>query len=116
MHREAHRSTLHTIIASFSYTPSQERMFCSPALSRQLRSLNVAFVRPRRGRLVFIQDNCAQVPEGYRWLCPNCGAPMTYVGVADGHGDYGTLLCDIYRCRDCGEEVVGHCIDGGLSN
>jgi len=118
-------------IASFYLKTNPAHMFFSCGNRLLLRSRKAAFVRERSERLVYIQDNCAQVPEnaqqkegqdddndnrGYGWLCPVCDLPMTYVGVEDGHGDYGTSLCDIYRCKNCGIELEGHCIDGGLSN
>ncbi len=118
----------HHSIASFAFKTNLDQTFCLCRKWLLLRSRSVAFVRPRRGRLVYIKSNCAQTlkilaqkPEAnddddrqrYGWLCPVCDSPMVYVGVEDGGGDYGTSLCDIYKCTNCGEMIEGACIDTG---
>lgn len=43
--------------------------------------------------------------------CPVCGGLLSYVGVGDGGGDYGTSICDIYDCVSCGYSGERNCID-----
>lgn len=44
--------------------------------------------------------------------CPYCGSQRTvYIGVSDGLGDFGTSLCDMYECEDCGDQFEADCID-----
>lgn len=43
-------------------------------------------------------------------VCPYCGEPMIYKWIADGGGDYGDSVCDIWECEDCDHEEEGDCI------
>lgn len=43
--------------------------------------------------------------------CPVCGAfDVDYLGVADGAGDCGDILCDEYACNICGEIFERGCV------
>lgn len=43
-------------------------------------------------------------------ICPYCGQPMDYIGVADGGGDYGSSICDEFECS-CGNVIEMNCIE-----
>lgn len=44
--------------------------------------------------------------------CPACDAvAVSYQGIQDGGGDYGTSICDCWRCEMCGNEWESDCID-----
>lgn len=46
--------------------------------------------------------------------CPYCDSDdVEYLGMADGQGDYGTAICDEYKCYECGGIFEGDCIDDG---
>ena len=50
-------------------------------------------------------------------LCPRgCDAFMAYVGIEDGYGMNGQLMCDVWECPACGEQEVGSCVDDSLMN
>lgn len=45
-------------------------------------------------------------------ICPQCGhAGMNYLGIGDGHGDFGGDCCDVYVCPNCSAEEIDNCIN-----
>lgn len=41
--------------------------------------------------------------------CPYCGSTnVEYMGIEDGAGEYGELVVDTYRCRDCAMRFDGY--------
>jgi hypothetical protein len=46
-------------------------------------------------------------------VCENCGSPnLEYTGVDGGYGEFGTELCDVFFCEDCGWETAENCVEG----
>jgi len=44
--------------------------------------------------------------------CPYCGSvEVEYEGIDTDLGDYGTSICDIYRCLGCGQQIEVNCYD-----
>lgn len=42
--------------------------------------------------------------------CPRgCDAFLEYVGIDDGFGMNGDMLCELWECPACGEQVIGEC-------
>lgn len=45
-------------------------------------------------------------------ICYSCGSENTiYKGVEDGGGQYGSSVCDIWECLDCGIWTEADCVD-----
>lgn len=56
----------------------------------------------------------SEVPPGFEpiTLCAVCNSDnIVYGGIQDGGGDYGTAVCDHWRCEACGHEWEGDCVD-----
>lgn len=50
-------------------------------------------------------------------MCPRgCAFYLEYIGIDDGFGENQNLICDVYRCPACGEEVAGNCMNGDVTN
>lgn len=50
-------------------------------------------------------------------MCPRgCDAFLEYVGIDDGFGMDGEMVCELWECPACGEQVVGDCFDSDVTN